>query len=254
MIMKNSRYRYCLLAALPAAFFLHFADAQVVVQHLGANDPKTEGFQLKVVNPPWGNYVLLGPVLDDLGRDAWSIKPDWIQPGAGAYANYTYSLSSQQQQDALTYGWVMSATLRLVEDGPQSLTFYTGTEFFRLIFRKWNGVPMVGTSGSGAFLLEYSDGGYHSYSLLYDAVDKVASLWVDGVELGMEVRGRSSTEAGELSLHTGGDAPSHIHWSEFSLTIIPEPATVALLAGAAALFLAGIVRRRWRKNASRAGE
>lgn len=231
------------------AVFSHVAHARVVVQHIGANDPLTEGFVLDHLV----GGAEIGPVFDDLGRDAWMIKSNSPQEAVEYQAFFT----DQDREDAIAHGWELSATVRFIDvsesQNAQSLGFDTGSEAFWLtFFTDLNGVLRVSDRRGTSYSLEDSDGGYHSFKLEYDTLTAAASLWVDGAESGLEFLSDVSTNQRMLRLSTG-EGPDHAHWNEVTFRIIPEPMTVALLTGLSALFFVGIVRWRKRKAAGLAG-
>ena len=80
---------------------------------------------------------------------------------------------------------------------------------------------------------------------------ELTKLWVDGIDTGVEFLPRSSTSS--LLVLGAGEAVTEAYWHELTLTIVPEPATVALLTGVGALFVAGFVRRRIRKRRGQYG-
>lgn len=247
--MKKNTYRYWLLAAVCQPLFSLTLHAQIVVEHMGANDPVTEGFALTrfLGNPE------VGPVFDDLGRDAWMIKLTSVSDNV----QYTHNLTQQQGEDAMRFGWELSATVRFLSMPPSTgLAFHTGNDLFWMMFRTFpNGVLYVTDNRGTAYSFEDHDGGYHNYKLVYDPLSELAKLWVDGIDTGVEFLPRSSTSGSWLMLGAGESVEgTQAHWHEINLTIVPEPATLALLTGVGALFVAGIVRRRKRKGRSRSGE
>jgi hypothetical protein len=125
--MNKHTYRYWLLTALALAALLQVIHAQIVVQHLGANDPISQGFTVFSVGD-----VQLGPVFDDFGFDSWKIHLRvYIES-----ATYRYDLIPGELQASLTHGWMLTANMRFVEVTGRDwvlIEFYTETRGFRLL-------------------------------------------------------------------------------------------------------------------------
>jgi hypothetical protein len=241
--MNKHTYRYWLLTALALAALLQVVHAQIIVQHIGANDPRTEGF----VRTNFVGKTEVGPVFDDFGRDAWMIKLTSVSD----HVYYTHYLTPQQTAEAMTYGWELSVTVRFLAMPPSTaLNFQTGNEGFTMDFRSGPAGELAVIDRRGTYyFVEDHQGGYHNYRFVYDPLLELAILWVDGVDTGVGFR--SSSVSGERSLWlAAGESRegTQAHWHEITLTIIPEPATVALLSGLGALLLAGVVRRRRRAS------
>jgi hypothetical protein len=160
---------------------VHFGHGQgTVILHQGATDSVSEGFTFG------GDPASVGPVVGDLGMDAWSTK---IVTNNIVY--YSQSLTPLQQAQAASAGWIMSATLRIVQSvgsvrGNTFARFYMGAELFPLGFgANSNGDPFVhfgNASATPMFVLDGVGSTYHNYQLRYDASSGTADLWVDGIE------------------------------------------------------------------------
>lgn len=240
--MKSTfaRFLVCTAAALTP---YSYAFSQVIVQHSGAADPVTEGFTLS----SW-NEVQLGPVVGDLGRDAWKIhtRDSWES------GSYYYRLTPQEIAGATTYGWEYSASLRFVEMSEftrVTMAFLTEEIRFRLALSSNNaGKFIVSGDGIQAFVLDVDPLEYHHFRMAYDAELEYASLWIDGVEQVKNIPPPSVPGAtASVSFGASGEDVAYSHWNEFSFAVVPEPAAVALLAGMGALLVAGGVRWRRRK-------
>lgn len=237
------KYAHLILTAALLSLLMNALHARLVVQHIGADDPQVQGF---VLMPPGNGEV--GPVHGDSGKDAWLVHTRSGNEGA----IYSHRLTSQEQADAATHGWILSATMRLVDlpdDGGTLLRFYSGSEIFRLSFSADSeDTVFIGGSGSG-YRLEGSDGGYHQYDLVYDPIAEVAALWIDGVESVSEWYGWPTIPHESEVWFGASQAVTRSHWHEVSFTIIPEPVTVVLFSGIGALLVAGAVR--WRRRSTR---
>jgi hypothetical protein len=214
--------------------------AQVIVRHFGATDPVLQGFPLA---PPATTQN--GPVLDDFGRDAWSISTTGGQP-----ASYAYMLSPEEVNAATTNGWILFARMRSVTAGRNSLRFDTGTQSFRLgIELGPDGDITLWDVSIPIYTFEGAGNAYHEYSIVYDVLDQTAAVWIGGVGRVAELSVQSSPVQ-PLFLFGVQQNPGHSHWNEVTFTIVPEPTTVALLMGCGALAVVGAIRWR-RRNARR---
>lgn len=216
------------------------ASGQVVVQHLGAIDPRIEGFRLSLGEP-----AEIGPVFDDLGFDAWKIRStshnDW--------ASYAYTLTDQELQAAMDKGWRLSAQVRFVEtseDARFKIEFNMGTRRFRVAISGVNDREIVPSGDDiDPFSIDLDALDYHEYELRYNPLLDRAALWVDGVEHKTDIFGREvQTSVPVIIFGATGESITHSHWNEVTFEIIPEPATVALLAGVGALLATSTLRRR----------
>lgn len=234
--MKIIHTLFCLIiGTLSGASVLH---SQVIIQHSGLNDPLTEGFFM--ITP---GEAELAEVIDDQGYNAWSIHDtSRVDPTI-----YLYQLLPEQSLAVNTYSWVLSATMRLVEPGAARLEFTTGSETFLFSLRLDEGGDIMLTQQQvPLYTLEGGGAGYHDFSLVYDAIDERASFWVDGVVRVTNIVGSSTIPLQPVVSFGNSGSESHTHWNDFTLAIVPEPATVALLTGLGALLVAGGVR--WRKR------
>jgi hypothetical protein len=237
-----SRYIFTLIAAC-APFGM---SAQVVIQHFGAIDPETEGFTRSA-----GGDVQIGPVFEDLGYDSWKIHSRTHQE----FASYFSRLHALEEQAALEYGWSVSSRVRFVE-----LTNYTTVNWeftvggvrFRVAVdaTEGNGIVVRG-DGIDPFSFDGVPTAYHDYLLAYDAVSETAALWINGVQQVTGILGFQSTVPATIHFGATGESITYAHWHEFTLAIVPEPATLSLLAGIGVLVMAGAVR--WRRRGRRGG-
>ncbi len=228
-------------ALLVAATDQLHSQGTLLFQHFGATDPTSEGFTLiRNGNPS------LAPVTNDLGLDSWAIRLN-TDADIGLYDR----ILSAQEQAALTGGWILSLTLRVVApfDAPTVGIFAslsTGTDAFPLIFfgAQPDGDPILRV-GNAQYALEGSGSGYHHYQFRYDAGVGRASLWVDGDLLATDIAG--SPYAGARFSWGGGQHPpgsAYANWNEVSLWAVPEPSSLALCICGGAFWLAARYRRR----------
>ncbi len=232
---------------LAAAFFgATSAFSQTIIQHSGANNPLTEGFSISSLHNP--EVQQLGPVFDDQGFDAWSIKDS--RPSG--YTFYQYALLPEETESASIHGWMMSANMRFVELGDSRLDLMTASNGFTFYLTlKSNGDIVVSHRQVVLYTIEGGGNDYHEFSLVYDVEDTTVSLWIDGSLRLTNIFESTNYSAPTSVLFGNGGPHGHTHWNEFTFAAIPEPATVALLSGLGALVFVGALRWRERKQERR---
>jgi hypothetical protein len=212
----------------------------IIVQHLGARNPLTEGFTLIY------RAGSVGPVTNDLGRSSWSIDSE-----AGA-VQYRQFLSAAERGLLAGADWVLSAQLRIVPGlvrGATLMAFSTGSQGFMVVIGvQPNGDPNIftGSSLNPVLVLNGAGAGYHEYDLYYHAATGLSDLWVDGSIRVGGVRGTTPV-AGPWSVLWGGGlegAGSQANWNSVSLAIVPEPSALGLLCCGGLL----MGTRRWSKG------
>jgi len=215
------------------------AQGTLILGHFGSANPTNEGFSLFTYGAS-----SLTPVMNDYGYNAWSIGVS----SPNAVAEYYQSLTSEQS-DALSDGWVLSLTLRVVQP---CNPVYSGIEAgfggagVGLDFGALSdGDPAVWLENT---LTEYDfnggGSGYHNYQLRYDAPTGLVSLWVDGTEWLNDIPINSNDVGPDLEVVWGENQSASIYanWSEVSLWATPEPSGISLfLLGGGVLIC---VRRR----------
>lgn len=173
--------------------------ANVVALHVGANDPIAEGW-----SPAIGPNVLTGPVLNDMGTglDAWLVDDNGTNLGDVGW--YTGALTPAQAADSQTYGWKLTANLRIVDfpdpavgappigyDASPFISFYDGSTIYAIFFgSQADGDPTVyvptslppNTPAGTSFALEGGGIGYHSYEFLFTPTTGL-DLFIDGTEI-----------------------------------------------------------------------
>jgi len=228
-----------LLLAL-CVMFAGLANAAIVVEHQGANDPLTEGWTGHRLTDGVG--IEVGPIIDDGGYDAWKIND--IPDSEGGYLG---DISSAD----LTAGWKLSAEIRLPADNQDrngtvvfgaNMRNYANNGNHRLWLEigQYDGVPEVAYFGTGSVRLDGFDNGYHLYEIIFDAATSTADLFVDGIEITALADYAGKDEGyGEGYVFFGSDAGGNTGQAYYSSVVfetVPEPMTMALL-GMGGLFL-----------------
>ena len=227
------------------------ASSNIIMSHVGTNDPLSEGWTSGSIK----SGLITMPV-DDGGTPAWLVDDRSVTAGYGV--SYLQSLASQPQviADGELYGWELKATFRM--EGSSSpghpfvnLAYVNGSHQRRLqIGTTADGDPVVflqglfqGDDGHREYTLTGLGGGYHEYRMLYDPlVSASISVYVDGMLIDSAYNGSPATPSwvwfGEAVLPT-----SAVYWNNVTFSVVPEPsslATISLVSGCA-LF----IRRRF---------
>ncbi|MAE63233.1 MAG: hypothetical protein CMJ18_03085 [Phycisphaeraceae bacterium] len=176
----------------------HASQGKVVVVHRGGNEPTSEGWSkvhaVGVSSRDGLGDVIVGPILDDMGFDAWEI--DDASTATGSNGAYARNLTAVELTAAMTQGFKLSARLKVanVPDTRSGINasvlveFFTGSVRWQMAFgADADGDPFVRLFDDGSFngpthILEGTGGGYHLYELVYDPRRSVAVLLVDGIE------------------------------------------------------------------------
>lgn len=156
---------------------LNSSEASIVVQHLGATDPTSEGWILQAHN------AVGRPVAGDLGYvDAWEVETIT----GGAELNYRHILSPPTLSQALSSGWVLTAVIRAISgnvDG-QLIRFSTGQHIYQVKIRvQANGALVVGLKWGQEWTMPGSFRSYHVIVLSDVNADGFVELSVDGALL-----------------------------------------------------------------------
>jgi hypothetical protein len=234
--MKNHPTIILLAVALTASTIsTGLGQGTVVLQHIGANDPTTEGFILSLANGS------VGPVTGDLGMDSWMTAT----PTNGISASYQQNLSASQIAQLAGENWTLTMILRVVEtdtSGKSLVGFATGTEkFYGMFFgASTSGDPFVRINDQ-TYSLDGAGSIYNVYQLVYTAANDTADLWVNGVDRLQDVPHYQSP-LGYVTWGSGlQSGPAQVNWNlvELSVSSVPEPSAICLiflgLAGAASL-------------------
>jgi hypothetical protein len=197
----------------------------LVIQHSGATDPITEGWN------GLGGY----PITNDLGVNAWSM------PEPNNLADlYQYAPTSQEQAELSSAGWTYSINARIATSnaplgqlGYFDAVLWGSPAAIAVLFfgSTTNGDPVVRLkcgSISDTITLTGAGSTYNLYQLQYDVSVDTASLWINGVDYLSNIPLTNQnivTVAWE-----GGGSPAYerVNWNLVSLEITPEPSTVAL--------------------------
>lgn len=96
--------------------------ADVLFEHVGANNPTTEGFT-GLLSRPRDHYGAISPDTYDDKTDAWYGIDDQSVDRSGTFLLYRDGLTSAQQSDLVANGWRVTLNLRVVDgfhpDPPQ---------------------------------------------------------------------------------------------------------------------------------------
>ena len=233
--MKKNAIINCGMLALATLFVVAsvpaFGQGTLVIQHSGATDPATEGFQSLGRG---GGYA----ILNDGGVNAW------VTPGASNQSTYfRYVLTAQQQAASAGASWILSADLKIATtNSPADFLLYMegGNASIGLNFGSdSNGDQYVifGPGSAGRVTLPGLN--YNDYQLSYDASAETMSLWINGTEYANNIYTNDhDTYLFEVGWGGGVDNGQNplANWNLVSLTI-PEPSSAALiLLGSGVLF------------------
>jgi hypothetical protein len=211
-----------------------------VIQHTGATDPVTEGFQNL---GPGSGY----PVINDMGHNAWAT------PGiSNLSVFYKYVLTPQQQAESAGADWILSANLRI--------TTTNAFPIFSLNLEGYNGGYGLGfgSASNGDQYVEYAPGSsgrvtlpgsnYNDYELRYDASAEAVSLWINGIEYANNIfTNQHATYLQEVGWMSGyyDSQNASANWNLLSLTI-PEPSSSAVILLGSGVLVFVLKRRRFR--------
>lgn len=222
------------------------AQADMIVSHVGSNDPATEGFTLTAAGGSQGTLA----ASTDSGVDNWRITE-------AQYSNqdyYSRAISSTGLGDLASMGWTATFTVAVFTPGTGAswatdLEMNTATRGYYL---------QVGTDSEGKqSLYKYAGGfveltsglsaGFHTYKMVAAAGATTIDILVDGASVATWDGNVINATTGLLYFGRGSAAaPScSAGFSEVSLaTTIPEPATVTM----AVTGLLGLLAYAWRKR------
>ena len=221
------------------------ASGQVLFQHVGANDPETEGWTRNFYDNG-GSWPVEGrPLAPDPsfpGVDAWQIEAD------SGEINYFQVVAGEDRTQALTQGFALTATWRMEWCRPEQnfqgnnclearlpdrkvemRMGYGDTEDQRAVILRddnWPNSPVV----------PLGDDDYYTVKLVYDPGDGMVDLYVNG---SLELENASTLQDdvdvvdnfwvlwGGCNAGNANDAIND--YSSIQFEIIPEPASVAFL-------------------------
>ena len=245
---EHSRLRrFVLPLAVTLLFLAEFQSpimGELIVQHIGAADPTTEGWVDQGGSQP------VGPIFGDMGFDAWSI--DDSSTALGSSRAYSHQLTGSQLSGAMASGWQLSTRLRVI-DIPDSLDFSVtvglsaaSVNYYMAFGSQADGDPIVqlveGFSSPNtlgpSYALEGSGGGYHHYEMRFDPLSGTADLFVDGIER-ISDYGGNTINAGSSLVQFGAaqsNSTGHGHYNFVQFSTVPEPSsTVLFLVGSCLL-------------------
>lgn len=263
-----------ILCALSSCAFLSLPAATVLqVQHIGSNDPRTEGFSGP--SPTATNVITQAVTVG--GTAAWSITDPGIAPdGKSNNNNYTKTFTDAQLVSLLQNGWSMSATVSIPNDTPTiGVAWNADSQAWVGAYYKHaptiEGIAtatqriawglMLGRDAAGKTLASLYlsgkpsitlDPGFHTYEWFYNPLTKLASVYVDG-QYWTDYAGTIST-TGTINQFYWGDnngqsaatnLPRTAYYSHVLYSIAPEPSKTLL----STLALGWLVLRRKRRMA-----
>jgi hypothetical protein len=223
-----------------------YADT-ILVQHSGATDPTTEGWDLN------GDDSQASALTPDTGYgvDAWATADTM-----STNCRYQVAPTSEQVNNALTKGYTFSATMRLPDaDMPLNdiavmyVKLSDGTNGQRYVIRFetdsnaiptlhiWNSLHDWGTSYT------LSSAGYHTYAIVHDGSTGKADLLVDGSVVMDDMSPDLDDPDSKFFFgnDNSGSTDYQSNWSAAEFSVVPEPATLSLLC------LGGVFALRRRK-------
>lgn len=238
----------CLLAASTAS-------AVTIAQHVGNNNPTTEGWVL--VNPGAGTDPILSPITADAGHDAWEIDDTDASSGKASYYDFN-GITTAQADDMIANGFQFAFRLKIPATGHNKNTRAIEAEIGVVgTSASKGGILFLGTSGGDPHLDagNYGAGvvmtglgeGYHDYLMTYDSSTDMMTTTVDG-NLAFAVAPNTGLGDRVWFGSVVGSGEGLSRWSDVTLTsglpagaVVPEPATMGLLG------LAGLAMMRRRR-------
>jgi hypothetical protein len=230
------------------------ASGATLFQHIGSNNPTTEGWTDDNLGSPTTG-VFAGPVINDqnTGMDAWTLG----YPNEEPLRSYEVYPTSAQVTQAATFGWELTADLRIATvpvnsffsvdanlsilpnipiTAPQPMGYslvFTGDSEGNVVVSLIGGFTGVGVSFD---LQNPTD--YHLYQLEYDPVSKTADWFVDGVEEAANMAGSAMgsprIDWGTNPVAQANSVAGQVNFNLIRFDIVPEPDSFILLALASA--------------------
>jgi len=216
------------------------AMGQVVISHVGANDPESEGWEFSHTPTDPGNFeTIVGPVASDPdfpGVDAWQIDTFVSE------AKYRYDLDPAEISAAAANGWILSGTWRMmagVDDG----TFDNGINSILATTDELGfGVRAemdLGTTADDRQLKNRIDDNitdlgpdaYYTVEFAYDP-DGIVDYSINGVFQSQHATGALTVTNVQFGSFNVSDQSTAVrNFSFVELEIIPEPGAGMLLGG-----------------------
>ncbi|RRJ95322.1 hypothetical protein Ga0100231_014405 [Opitutaceae bacterium TAV4] len=229
------------------------AHAQTLITHTGAANPTTEGWAAT------GTATLGSTVANDNGTAAWQVNDN----SATASLLYVKVLTEAEANKVTAEGWTLSVTLRVTDtnNAPDLTRYVDYVDINKKV--RWGldfgststGHLTVSLRGS-ALTHTFADSDYHSFSLVYNSVAGTASLFIDNATTATLTgyTGAADTNIAVRHLRWGSSSGTYTgsaNYANISFVVgapIPEPATIASIAGLLALTFVIEFRIRTRLN------
>lgn len=226
------------------------SQASIVVQHLGANDPATEGWSFV----GGGSLVTVGGLTDDAGSglDAWYINDASDDNSGNEYGLYLNPFTTVQKTDLLANDWIATAKIRIgqTNDFPGGAVFFDvnlgdgNRRFYVYIGTEAGGDPnWTIDSGATVNTINGLGTGYHTYQFKYTASTQTVDFLVDG-NLAINDWGGHDGNNGDGRMAFGSGSGGDTGQGNYNLVnlVVPEPSSLGLLAGASMLMMRRIRR------------
>jgi hypothetical protein len=230
--------------------FAGLAQADVIVQHVGALDPTGEGFTLK---DPTSTFLKAADHY--LGEDSWwtanSGGPD-NDPARGYYQHDFITADLDSMSSSGWRGDVRIVNNRVSDDGTdygvgfsvdtatRRYEFYLGTDA--------SSNPLLYQYGSSGMqqIATVTGSGYHTYSFVVPSGSgATADFRVDDISVGTVTGVEGTYSTPRLWFGSAANtAHFSVNYALASVSTIPEPSSLALLSISVLSFLAYAWRRR----------
>lgn len=226
--------------------------AQTLVFHHGATNPQLEGWNRGISGFP---YPTAGAVLDQ-SIEAWEVN----KTIADSSLTYSYTIGEADLLAAKQKGWSFSFSLFVAEypspaDGSIYFQVNTNGEVWNAkIGATEGGAPILqfGYGSYPAYNLSSGGGEYHDYELIYNPIEGNLDLYIDGIVRMNQIEGGVSggiPATGTVSWGASGfTGTGSGHWSSVEFSIIPEPASFGIYAGALSIMISCLSRKVRRRS------
>lgn len=231
----------------------------------GSSAPTTQGWSTSS-----SATHVIGSSYNDNGTNVWRIYDPGTAAGGGTLANLNYAttLNTTLKDSVMASGWELSATLKIPETDPtSSVAWALGSNTWvgfiannaaagnrQLWALQWGRdasgnaiVSAYGTSGSLTLAP-----GYHDYSIVYDPLTSLASIFIDGefwkTYGGGPIAGTGSNQVywGDNSSQAVSQPERSAYYASVEFTMntaaVPEPSRLLLITLTGLFF--GMRRRR----------